>query len=90
MAASLPPDTLYVGFETIIDLRGDRDTVLSRQLKAYLVKGDRQLKALLMAPPTKRETAQLASFGLRVTERCAPIDLVQVLKLCDVERREAP
>lgn len=94
-AASLQPNTIYVGLDqptaarrVKFDLRGDQDNAFTRSLHARL-SADPALKILTLGQ--RRTTAWdrelLASYGLQATANCRQMIIGQIrFDLCDVER----
>jgi hypothetical protein len=91
IAASLPPDTRYVGVAGDVDLRASNDTVLTRQLKEELVSPVQfKLKELILAAGggscvrctgidagsvSPISHAILAGYDLAATNRCQHLQI---------------
>jgi hypothetical protein len=95
IAASLPPDTRYVGIGRYVsidgelDLRAGNNTELTRQLKQELSSTMHfQLKEADQGTVPAVSAAILASYGLFVTDRCQPLHIaVESFRICDVATR---
>jgi len=89
IAASLPPDTRYVGIYGDFDLRAGNNTGLTRQLKRKLSSRMhfRLKEADVGTVPTVSANI-LASYGLVVTDRCRPLQVAdRAFRICDVATR---
>lgn len=88
IAASLPPNTRYVGAAGELDLRATNDTVLTRQLKQELISPVQfKLKEVDPGSLSSAPGTILASYDLSVTNRCRPLQVAdETLRICDVTR----
>ena len=88
IAASLSPDTRYVGINGDFDLRAGNDTTLTRQLKRELSSPHHfQLKEVDAGTLQPVSAAILASYGLVVTDRCQPLHVAgKNFRICEVSR----
>jgi hypothetical protein len=88
IAASLPPDTHYVGVAGDFDLRASNNTVLTRQLKYELTSPVQfKLKEADPGSVSPISGAILASYDLSVTNRCRPLQVAdETFRICDVTR----
>jgi hypothetical protein len=89
IAASLPPDTRYVGADGWLNLQAGNDTALTRQLKQELAAGPplHLLEADPGAVPASA-AAILASYGLVATDHCRQLRIAdEAFRICDVARR---
>ena len=86
IAASLPPDTRYVGIDGEFDLRAGNNTALTRQLKRELASTKHfRLKEADPGTVPAASAEILASYGLFVTDRCRPLHVAdEAFRICDV------
>jgi hypothetical protein len=87
VAASLPPETRYVGLYSDIDLHADNGTSLTRQLHQALASGSVKLKEVDSGALPDFARSVLASYALRPTDRCEALHFgAKTMRLCDVRR----
>lgn len=84
LAASFPPDTLYVGVTRAIDLSAARHDALTKQVRQDLAWAGRgNLYAVDDGATSALAVKVLSSYGLHIREGCTPIQAVNLrLRIC--------